>query len=147
MFGSRDENSDKYILPKCGIKDGTPNLSSELGKRIFALELFPYHSSHFGSRFVYLKAYKQSPYFELWGSLVKWAVEANKILIVRYAAVRDALKYVLGDNVYDGSRGNILNMASIYPSLTYGNLCGKKMKNSKVAVNNLYASLTNHAEC
>lgn len=149
LFGSCDERSENYVLPKCKIVKSTPNLNYELGRRIFALELFPYHSSRFDSGFVYKNTYRDSQYFRLWYHLVNWAVQTEKILIVRYAAVRDALKDAVGCSLYESYREKILNMASIQPSLTYNNIYGRgeKKKNGKSAVANLEVALTNPFEC
>jgi len=131
LFGKAASNS--YLLPNCNITEPTPTI----GNRIFALEVFPYHSMKFDPSFLDNELYRESKYFEFWCSLVRWAVDTGRKIIVRYAAVERALKNAIGAD-FANKKDDILCMASIKPSLTIQNLCGKDcVANSKVAVNEL----------
>lgn len=122
LFG--DGDSDGYLLPSCGIKQ--PDIA--IGKRLFALESFPYHSKKFDSSFLQDEKFCHSDYFKFWCFLVGWAVESGRKIIVRYEAIRKVLERMIGKSVYANNKGNIISMASINPSLTIGNLCGKNCR-------------------
>ncbi len=138
LFG--DGDSDGYLLPNCDIKP-----DSGIGSRLFALEAFPYHSNKFDSSFLQNQNFRDSDYYGFWCSLVGWAVESGRKVIVRYESIRKVLEGVIGKAVYANNKENIISMASINPSLTIGNLCGKNCSaNSMEKVGSLRKILLQH---
>lgn len=134
LFG--DGDSDGYLFPNCDIKP-----DSGIGSRLFALEAFPYHSNKFDSSFLQNQNFRNSDYYGFWCSLVRWAVGTGRKIIVRYAAVEQALKNAIGTD-FANKKNDILRMASINPSLTLRNLYGENYRaNSEVAVNELCNAL------
>ena len=130
LFG--DGDSDGYLFPNCDIKP-----DSGIGSRLFALEAFPYHSNKFDSSFLQNEGFRNGGYFKFWCSLVRWAVGTGRKIIVRYAAVEHALKNAIGTD-FANAKNDILRMASINPSLTLRNLCGRNCQvNSKGAIDEL----------
>ena len=136
LFGRTSSN--RYLLPSCDITEPTPMI----GSKIFALELFPYHSKKFDATFLDGKTYRNSNYFKFWCLLVIWALKSGRKLIVRYVSVENALNRALaGANISDRA-DSVFRIASINPHLTTRNLCGKDCEaNSVGAIESLRQAL------
>lgn len=83
LFGA--ERSKKDFLFK-----SVNRSAKSMGKKLFVLEPFPYHSKIFRSRY-----FKSSGYFSFWAELVKWGIENGRKFIVRSTnkTFNDLVKY------------------------------------------------------
>lgn len=141
LFGVNGRDNSGYLLPKCGFCEED---AKKLGGKIFALELFPYHSINFSCGILGKKYCNQNKYLEFWNSLVSWAVRYDRKLIVRYKFIDRFLRKAIGDNLYKSKRANILCMASQKLALTINNIKGKKrIVNKQILIDGLCDVLHN----
>ena len=83
LFG--DKGSSKFLLCKFQQRK---SLSNEIGKKIFVLEYFPYHSTSFDRSTIEIC----SEYKKFWTKLVGWGVNHGRKFIIRGKYMDGALK-------------------------------------------------------
>lgn len=88
----------------------------------FDLEFFPYHSRSFDPKIALRKGLaRQIAHHSFWKAMVKYALEKNKILILRGFMLRE-VKQVAGEELFREKMGNIFRLASGNASISIGNL-------------------------
>lgn len=73
LFGAASSSAD-YLLKTAGVAMDAKNV----GKKLFVLESFPYHSKNFN-----VKYYTSTAYFAFWKNLVEWGIDNGKKFIIR----------------------------------------------------------------
>ena len=110
LFGAKNTGAD-YLLGN-NVRSG-----AEVGRKLFVLEPFPYHSKKFKPSY-----YESSKYLEFWVELVKWGIRNGKIFIIR--SRNKKFQQLKSENNITFDDHNMISLKGQNASLTRGNVEG-----------------------
>ena len=125
------ENNNTFFLPGFCEKGEEANV---VGRCLFALEAFPYHSSSFPQNIVTLWCERQTKYFQFWKNLVQYGLTHEKIIIIRAPdSGRGALGKLLAKAGIDSNGKNVFffrNFQQVY--FTPNNISNRKNASEEI---------------